>query len=100
MVTFRQSLAQSFHHTFDRYDGANFQQSSQYNHVESLGHFSFVGFVHGINAIHMDVLACRRVDDAVSVVNQYSTRLYLALKLGKRRLVQDDGCVILAENRG
>ena len=40
-----------------------------------------------IHTIHLDVGACRRIDNTKAVVDEYATRLNLAFKLVERRLV-------------
>ena len=42
----------------------------KYNHVECFGVVHLVGCVHGIDTIYLDILAGRRVDNSVTVINQ------------------------------
>ena len=87
-MAFGQRFAECVEHVFHFYQRTYFQQSSQDNHIESLGCFHFGGCVHGVDTIDRDVLARRRRADAVSVVNQCPARLNALLELFQRRLVQ------------
>ena len=57
-----------------------FQQSTQYDHVECFGIIHFIGCIHCVDAIHFDIFTRRRVDDTISVVNQDTARLYLTFE--------------------
>ncbi len=83
VMTLGQCFAERFHYTFYRHDGANLKQSTQYTHVECLCHLAFVGFIHRINAVHVNVFTCGRFNDTISVVYQHSARLYLIFELGQ-----------------
>ena len=60
--------------------GLIFNNTTQYNHVECLGVVHFIGGIHGVDAVNVDVLTRRRVDDAVTVVDKYASGFYLAFE--------------------
>ena len=90
-MALRQGLAQCLKNTVNRHDGMNFQKSSKHNHVEDFDHVHLGGLVHGVDAVHVDVLAGGGHVDAVAVVDEGAAGLYLGLELLQRGLVKDDG---------
>ena len=94
MVAFGQRLAQSFQYRFDGHHRTEFQESAQHNHVEGFHVVHLGSCIHGVDTVDLDVLTRRRLADAVSVVDNGSTRLDLAFKLSHGGLVEDDSRVI------
>ena len=80
MMTFGQGLLQASEYAIQRNHRFQFQQSTQYDHVECFGIIHFIGCIHCVDAIHFDIFTRRRVDDAISVVNQDTARLYLTFE--------------------
>ena len=80
VVTFGKCLFQSFDDVLQGHDGSDFQQSAKYDHVECFRVIHFIRRVHGIDAVDVDILSRRRVDDAVTVVDKNAARLYLTLE--------------------
>ena len=87
MVALRQTLIESLVKAVGTNHRAYAKQSTKHNHVEDLRVFHLCSLVHGSYTIHLDVGACRRIDNTKAVVDEYATRLNLAFKLVERRLV-------------
>ena len=98
-MAFGQGFLQSFDDVFQRNHWFDFEESAQYNHIECFGIVHLVGGIHSINAVNMDILTGRWINDAIAVVDEYTTRFHFAFKLLQRRLVEDNGCVVFAEDR-
>lgn len=49
--------------------------------LNALALFHFIGGIHGVDAVNVDVLTRRRVDDAVTVVDKYASGFYLAFRI-------------------
>ncbi len=71
-MTLRQGLVKSLVEAVCTYDRTNLEESTEYNHVEYLRVLQLCSLVHGINAIYVDVLSGRKVDDAESVIDEDS----------------------------
>ena len=87
-------LAQSGKYAFNLNDRVDLEESAQNDHVESLYEIHLGRGIHGIDPVDVDVLPCRRFTDAVTVVDDGSSRLDLGLKLLKGWLVQHYGRVV------
>ena len=79
-------------------DRTNLEQSAQYNHVEYLRVLQLGSLVHSVDTVYIDILTCRRIDDAETIVYKYAARLNLRLKLVERRLVEHYSHIVMAEN--
>ena len=100
MVALREGFPQGCKNAFDLHDRTDLQKTSKHDHVERLDEVHLGGCVHGVDAIDLDVLPCRRLVDSIAVVDDDSARLHLWLELFQRRLVQNDGDVVAGKDRG
>ena len=97
VVTLRQCLEESLLHTLFAYYRCYAEHTSEYDHVEYLGVLQFSSLVHSIDTINIDILAGRRVDDTVALIDENAAWLYARLELVERRLVENYSNVVLAE---
>ena len=78
---------------FGLYQGFQFKEATEDDHIEDLGKAKFPGLIRSSYRINVDILAYRNPGDPVGVVNQQSSGFYSLLKFVERLLVQDDGRV-------
>ena len=66
-------------------------------HIECLLVLHLGSGVHGIYPIYVNIRTFRRRMDAITIVNQDTTRFHLALELIHGRLVQDNSDIIFIQ---
>ena len=98
MVALGQRLPQRLHHVVDRDDGMELQEGAKDEHVETLHHLQLSRGIHGVDAPCLDVCARRRVGDAIAVIDECAAGTHLWFELFERRLVEEDGRVVAAED--
>jgi len=96
-VAFGEGLFQSFDDAVEADHGYDFEQSAEHDHIEGLLHIEFVGGVHRVDAVNVDVGARDGFVDAVAIVYQYAAAFDFRFKLVHRRLIEDDGDVVFVE---
>ena len=94
MVTLGQGLVQALHHILNAHDGAYLDEFAKQKHIENLAVVHLGGLAHGLDAIHVDVLAKGWVENAGGVVDERATGLYEWHETIQRGLVQHDGRVV------
>lgn len=99
MMALRQRLLQAFYHTFQCNHRAHFQERAEHNHIVRFRVFHLQCSVHSRNIVDLYVLARWSAMNAVVVIDEYASRLHLALKLVKALLVEHHSDVESVKNR-
>lgn len=99
MMALRQRLLQAFYHTFQCNHRAHLQERAEHNHIVRFRVFHLQRSVHSRNIVDLYVLARWSAMNAVVVIDEYASRLHLALKLVKALLVEHHSDVESVKNR-
>ena len=94
MVALGQCLVKALYHIFNANNGSHLDESAKQKHIEDLGILHPRSLGHGLDAIHVDVLASGRDENAGGVIDERTTRLYVWRETIQRGLVQHYGRIV------
>ena len=80
-MALRQRLEECLLQAIGRYYGAYLQQSAEHNHIEHLRVLHLGSLIHSIDAIDVDIVALRNIEDTEAVVDENATGLHLRQEL-------------------